>query len=59
MSSALDGVAAPPELFPPASPELPDVVFFFRWADVGGDAGAGRGPRGCAELPLAAAGPAR
>lgn len=43
MSSALDGVAAPPELFPPASPELPDVVFFFRWADVGGGGTRGRG----------------
>lgn len=47
MSSALDGVAAPPELFPPASPELPDVVFFFRWADVGGGGrGGGEGTAG-------------
>lgn len=47
MSSALDGVAASPELFPPASPELPDVVFFFRWADVGGGGrGGGEGTAG-------------
>lgn len=44
VSSALDGVAAPPELFPPAGPELPDIVFFFRWAEVGVGRGAERGP---------------
>uniref|UniRef100_A0A8V1A7A5 Endosome-lysosome associated apoptosis and autophagy regulator 1 n=1 Tax=Gallus gallus TaxID=9031 RepID=A0A8V1A7A5_CHICK len=42
VSSALDGVAAPPELFPPASPELPDVVFFFRSGEVTQSCAGGR-----------------
>uniref|UniRef100_A0A8B9PTK3 KIAA1324 n=1 Tax=Apteryx owenii TaxID=8824 RepID=A0A8B9PTK3_APTOW len=29
---ALDGIVSPPEHFAPAGAELPDVVFFFRWA---------------------------
>ncbi|XP_021233025.1 UPF0577 protein KIAA1324 homolog isoform X2 [Numida meleagris] len=42
VSSALDGITAPPELFPPASPELPDIVFFFRSSEVTQSCAGGR-----------------
>lgn len=37
-SSVLDNIVSPPELFPPGHPDLPDIIFFFRYKQVtGGD----------------------
>ncbi|XP_064354132.1 endosome/lysosome-associated apoptosis and autophagy regulator 1 isoform X2 [Dromaius novaehollandiae] len=39
---ALDGIAAPPEHFAPASAELPDVIFFYRSNEVTQSCSTGR-----------------
>ncbi|XP_030321183.1 UPF0577 protein KIAA1324 homolog, partial [Calypte anna] len=40
--SSLDGVTAPPELFPPGPPDLPDIVFFYRSNDMSQPCSSGR-----------------
>ncbi|XP_075377906.1 endosome/lysosome-associated apoptosis and autophagy regulator 1 isoform X2 [Mycteria americana] len=40
--STLDGIASPPEHFPPGHPDLPDIVFFFRSNDVTQPCSGGR-----------------
>uniref|UniRef100_A0A8C3BZI4 Endosome-lysosome associated apoptosis and autophagy regulator 1 n=1 Tax=Cairina moschata TaxID=8855 RepID=A0A8C3BZI4_CAIMO len=41
-SPTLDGITAPPELFPPANPELPDIIFFYRSSEVTQSCSGGR-----------------
>ncbi|XP_052671275.1 endosome/lysosome-associated apoptosis and autophagy regulator 1 [Harpia harpyja] len=40
--STLDGIASPPEHFPPGHPDLPDIVFFYRSNDVTQPCSGGR-----------------
>ncbi|XP_039566820.1 endosome/lysosome-associated apoptosis and autophagy regulator 1 isoform X3 [Passer montanus] len=41
-SSVLDSIVAPPELFSPSHPDLPDIIFFFRSNDMTQPCSGGR-----------------